>query len=286
MRQDFVLGLSPAGFHRVAFREWGEEQGGAPLVCVHGLTRNGRDFEVLAERLAAERRVAAVDVVGRGASDRLADKKAYGYPQYMSDMTVLMARLLNGGGEGLDWLGTSMGGLIGMMLAAQPNSPIRRLIVNDVGPFIPQAALERIAGYLDAERRFTTRDEAERHLREIYAPFGLREADWPRFLDISLEAAPEGGYRPAYDPGIAAAFEPPLEAVDVWPIWDAITCPVLVLRGAQSDLLMRETAEEMRRRGPKAEIIEFENCGHAPALLEARQIAAVADWLAKGESKR
>ena len=271
------LGLSPAGFHRIAYVEWGISGNPRVCICVHGLTRNGRDFDELAQALQAQWRVVCPDVVGRGDSDRLADPAHYSYPQYLNDVTALVARV---GTARVDWVGTSMGGLIGMMLAAQPNSPIRRLVMNDIGPFIPKAGLERLASYVGKDPRFSTLVEAEMALRKIASTFGLKTDDeWRRFTERSVRAVGDGRYGFAYDPAIGRAFNAAPQDIDLWAVWDKVRCPVLVLRGAESDLLTKETADEMTRRGPGATVIEFAGCGHAPALMEPAQVAVVRDWL-------
>ena len=285
-RSGQVLGLSAGGFHRIAFHDWGPERdgegmvSGRPVLCLHGLTRNGRDFDALAAALAATgRRAVAPDVVGRGRSDWLADPAGYGYPQYLADMAPIIARL---DAATVDWVGTSMGGLIGMMLAAQPNSPIARLVINDVGPFIPKAAIERIGTYVGQAPHFADLEALEAYLRRVHAPFGpLSDAQWRHLATHS--ARPDGeGFRLAYDPGIAEAFKAALDDVDLWSLWDRIAVPVLVLRGAQSDLLSPETAAEMAARGPKAQVVEISGCGHAPMLMDPAQIAIVRDWLVAG----
>ncbi len=278
-RSGSYLGLSAGGFHRLTYVEWGGPGHDRTAVCVHGLTRSGRDFDALAGALAQEGlRVTCPDVVGRGRSDRLADPAGYGYPQYLADMNALIARLDT---PQVDWVGTSMGGLIGMMLAAQPNTPLRRLVINDVGPFIPKASLARIGEYVGRDPRFADLAAAEAYLREIHAPFGaLGDQQWRHLTEHSVTAAEGGGYRLAYDPAIAAPFrdaEP--EDVDLWALWDLIAIPVLVLRGATSDLLLAETAAEMAARGPRAEVAEIPGCGHAPALMDDHQIALIRDWL-------
>ncbi len=280
-RERQVLGLSAGGFHRVAYSEWGDPAAERVVVCVHGLTRNGRDFDPLAAALAeAGRRVICPDVVGRGASDRLADPAGYGYPQYLADMTALVARL---DVARVDWVGTSMGGLIGMMLAAQPRHPLGRLVINDVGPFVPKASLERLGDYVGKDPLFPDLAAAEAYFRDVHAPFGaLSDAQWRHLTEHSTKRA-EDGWRLAYDPAIAAPFkEDELEDIDLWPVWDAIEAPVMVLRGADSDLLLAETAAEMAGRGPKAEVVEIPGCGHAPALMDEAQIALVRDWLLAG----
>ena len=277
-RTGSCLGLSKGGFHRLAYTEWGRPRAGHAALCVHGLTRNGRDFDVLAGALAEQGlKVACPDVVGRGRSERLPDPAGYGYPQYLADMNALIARL---DVPWVDWIGTSMGGLIGMMMAAQPNTPVRRLVVNDVGPFIPVAALRRIGDYVGRDPRFAGLDAAEAYFREVHRPFGtLTDPQWRRLTEHSVVSAGDG-YRLAYDPAIAAPFrEAELKDVDLWPVWEAIEIPVLVLRGADSDLLLAETAAEMAARGPRVEVVEIPGCGHAPALMDESQIAIVRDWL-------
>ena len=279
MQQDSLLGLSAGGYHRMTYTEWGEAGAERTVICVHGLTRNGRDFDALATALAAAgRRVVCPDVVGRGLSDRLADPASYGYPQYLADMTALIARL---DVAEVDFVGTSMGGLMGLMMAALPGTPIRRLVINDVGPFIPAAAMERIGTYLGGDPVFPDLAAAEAYVRQIHAPFGtLTDDQWRHLTEHSLRPVEPGAYRLAYDPRIAQRFkETPIEDVDLWAQWDAVACPVLVLRGANSDLLLAETAREMSQRGPRAQVVEIEGCGHAPALMATDQIELVVDWL-------
>ncbi|MFY8094433.1 MAG: alpha/beta fold hydrolase [Niveispirillum sp.] len=274
-------GLSATGFHRLAYREWGT--GERTIICAHGLTRNGRDFDVLAADLADSlgARVICPDVVGRGRSGRLANPDNYGYPQYLADMAVLLSRL---DVDQVDWIGTSMGGLIGMMLAAQKDSPIRRLVINDVGPFIPKQALERIGDYVGLDPFFADLAAVEAYLRDHYAGFGaLTDAQWRHMAETSSDEQPEGGYRLAYDPGIARIFQiSAVSDVDLWPLWPLIRQPVLVVRGARSDLLLSDTAERMTREGPRARLYTVPDAGHAPALMAADQVAAVRDFLAHG----
>lgn len=277
MSERSFLGLSAAGFHRVAYTQWGRDDAPAVL-CVHGLTRNGRDFDPLALALADRRRVACPDVVGRGKSGWLANPALYGYPQYCADMAALIARI---GGDQVDWVGTSMGGLIGMTLAAQPNSPIRRLVINDVGPLISKVGLQRIADYVGKDPVFEDVAAVEAYLRFTLMGFGrLTDGQWRHLAEHSARQRPDGLLGLAYDPGIAHAFTAqPMQDVDLWALWDRVTCPVLVLRGADSDLLTAETAEEMTRRGPGARIVEFPHTGHAPALMSEEQIAVVRSFL-------
>lgn len=278
VREDSLRCLSKSGFHKLAYRESGPDHP-VPVLCLHGLARNARDFDALAADLAAAgRRAVCADVVGRGDSGWLRDPLDYGYPQYLADTAALIARL---GSRQVDIVGTSMGGLIGMMLAAQPDNPVRRLVVNDVGPFIPKAALARILDYFGKDPRFADLAEAEAYHRRIYRSFGdLSDAQWRHLTETSLRRDGEG-WRLHYDPRIAEPMRAAeIADVDLWPLWDAVSCPTLVLRGAESDLLLAETAAEMKQRGPRAELIEFPGCGHAPALLDPAQIAPLRDWLA------
>jgi pimeloyl-ACP methyl ester carboxylesterase len=215
---------------------------------------------------------------GRGKSEWLAQPEAYGYPLYLSVAAALIARL---DVEEVDWVGSSMGGLIGMMLAAQPNAPIRRLVLNDIGPFLPKAGLARLAEYVGKDPRFASLDELEAYLRRVHAPFGpLSDQDWRHMALQGYRRLEGGGFGLAYDPAIGPAFlAGGIQDIELWPVWDAVRCPVLVLRGAESDILTAATAAEMRERGPKAQLVEFPGIGHAPALMTESSIAVVRDWL-------
>ena len=277
---------SPRGLHRMAYLEWGDPRNRDVLVCVHGLTRSARDFDELARALSARYRVVCPDVAGRGDSDRLADPASYVIPQYVADMVTLIARL---DVEAVHWVGTSMGGLIGMALAAQPGTPIRKLVLNEAGPLVARAALERIAGYLAKPAEFDSLEAAETYVRAISAPFGAHsDAQW-RFLTANWVArSDDGRWRPRYDPRIVEAYRAAMpqkgKDLDLWALYDAVRCPTLVLRGAVSDLLASETAAEMARRGPRAKVVEIPGVGHAPTLLHADQIGLVRDFLLEGGS--
>lgn len=277
MRTHELSNLGPHGFHRTRYFEWGDADNPRVVVCVHGLTRNGHDFDTLAQALAPHFRVVCPDVVGRGESQWLAYPQDYGYPLYLSDMTALIART---GAARVAWVGTSMGGLIGMMLAAQPGNPIDRLIVNDIGPLVPKAALQRLAAYVGKAPRCASMAEFEAYVRDVFASFGpLTDAQWHRLAATSVRRSEDGGFVPAYDPAIAIAFQGGPKDVVLWQVWDAITCSTLALRGKQSDLLLPDTALEMTRRGPRARLKEFEGVGHAPALMSVEQIEVVRDFL-------
>jgi len=261
----------------LAFMDFGERSRDRVVICVHGLTRNGRDFDRLAVAMARDFRVIEVDVAGRGRSGWLSDKSQYTYPTYLKHMAALLDYR---GLTQVDWVGTSMGGLIGMFLAAQPESPIRRLVLNDIGPFIPKAALQRIGAQVGEDPRFRRLQEAAAYFQEVYADFGIPdELGWSDLTLHSTTRQEDGTYALHYDPAIGDVFKQSLEDIDLWAVWDAITCPVLVLRGEHSDVLSRETAREMTRRGPKAELVEFAGCGHAPALMAEEQVRVVHDWL-------
>jgi pimeloyl-ACP methyl ester carboxylesterase len=280
MREEALHCLGPHGFHRVHYYEWGERASKRVLICVHGLTRNGRDFDVLARAMSQEYRVICPDVVGRGKSAWLLHKEDYGYPLYCSDMGALLAR---SGAASVDWVGTSMGGVIGMLLAAQPGSPIRRLVMNDVGGLIPASALDRLKTYVGKDPAFASLGEAESYLRTVSAPFGpLTDAQWRHLAEISFSRRDNGRWKLLYDPAIRNAFTGPPADVNLWNFYDLVKCPTLVLRGAQSDLLLHETAVEMTRRGPKAQLVEFPGIGHAPMMMSEDQIAVVRDFLLSG----
>lgn len=277
MIEKSFLSLTTRGFHRVAYNEWGRKDRAQTVICVHGLTRNSRDFDALAAALEQDRRVACPDIVGRGRSDWLADKQQYNFATYCGDMVALMARL---GDETFDWVGTSMGGMIGMFLAAHPNSPIRRLVINDTGAFVPKAPAERMLQYIGIERSFESLAEAEQHFREIYKAFGpLTDAQWADLTRHSVRRRQEDrAFTLTYDPDIVAPMRTPQD-LNFWPVWDEIRCPVLLLRGAESDVLTTDVVERMLKRGPETEVVEFPGVGHAPALRDAKQIDVVKRWL-------
>lgn len=266
----------------MAYLEWGDARNRDVLVCVHGLTRTARDFDELARALCGQFRVVCPDVVGRGDSDRLADPALYALPQYMADMVTLIARL---DVEAVYWVGTSMGGLIGMALAAQGQSPVAKLVLNDAGPVVSRASLERIAGYLGKRMDFATLPEAEAHIRDIAAPFGPHsDGQWRFLTETWLRRNEDGSWRAHYDPRIAEQFRAtlPEKDLELWPVYEAIRCPTLVLRGEHSDLLSRATATAMAERGPRPRVVEVRGVGHAPTLMHADQITLVRDFLLEG----
>ncbi|EXI81162.1 MAG: Tropinesterase [Candidatus Accumulibacter appositus] len=280
MRESTVRCLGPHGLHTMAYTEWGDAENPQVLLCVHGLTRNGRDFDVLANALASDYRVICPDIVGRGRSDRLFFPDDYALPTYANDIITLIARL---GVDSVHWLGTSMGGLIGMFLSSLPGSPITRMVLNDVGPLIALDALQRIGEYLGKAPDFADLDEAEAYVRTVCAPFGrLTDAQWRYMTVVGTRPKAEGGFEMNYDRALAQPYQKAfLEAkeISLWPMYDAIRCPTLVLRGAQSDILLHDTAVEMTLRGPKAKLVEVPDVGHAPMFLDEPQVRAVQDFL-------
>lgn len=274
--------LGPHGFYQLAYmRRLPSEPSGPPVVCVHGLTRNSRDFDALGERLARARLVVAPDMPGRGRSDWLPVKTDYAYPVYLNAVAALIGSLET---ETVDFVGTSMGGIVGMMLASLPNSPIRRLVLNDIGPLISKAGLERIAAYVGHIEEFADLDAVEAYFRRVAAPFGrLTDAQWRHMAEHGCRRLDNGKLAVNYDPDIALPFRGELSDVDLWPCYDLIRCPTLVVRGAMSDLLLPETAAEMTRRGPKAALFEVPDAGHAPALRADDQISAIERFLTGGD---
>ena len=288
MQENHVQCLSPAGLHNMHYTEWGAHDNPRVVICVHGLSRNCRDFDALAQALThspgSDFRVVCPDIVGRGKSDWLTNKAGYVNAQYVADIITLIARLTSGGPREIFWVGTSMGGIIGMMLAALPHTPIRRLVLNDVGGIVPRAALARIVAYLGKDPRFASFKELETCVRTIAASFGpLTDAQWEHLTRHNGKQHPDGQWGFNYDPGIAAPFHGiALTDVPLWQYYDAIdpvACPTLLLRGADSDLLLKDTALAMTQRGPRAQLVEFAGVGHAPMLMSADQIAAVSTFL-------
>ena len=278
-REGFVICPGQTQPLRMVYTDWGDIDNPRLLICVHGLTRCGRDFDTLAEALADDYRVICPDVIGRGLSDWLDDQADYGIPTYAQHMLALLAHL---GAAKVDWLGTSMGGLIGMALAAQPESPIQRLILNDVGPEIPGPALARIAHYVGRDERWDSLAEAMAQQSQALAPFGnLSPAQWHRILLPALVQDAEGRWRTRYDPRIALSLRAidPTQNPNLWPLYEAISCPTLAIHGADSDLLTTEVWQAMATRGPRATLAEIPNVGHAPPFLDEAQIAIVRDYL-------
>lgn len=301
-RLNFVNCMSPAGIHRMAYREWGDPANGRVLLCVHGLSRNGNDFDEVAKAMSDEYRVVCPDIAGRGASDFLVNPASYVVPQYVSDITTLLARLQP---QSLDWLGTSMGGLIALAfsavvgtkhaaIAAAGNSALPKttglslgkLILNDVGPAIELASIERIAGYVGLPLQFDSFEAAVNHMKTNAASFGpLSDEQWVAFTKAAMVQKGQV-WTQHYDLAIAQAFaslkdEKMLKAGEamLWRAFEALQCPILLIRGERSDLLSKTTAEQMQARNKHLQMIEIPETGHAPSLLPQPQVQAVRQFL-------
>ncbi|UVW27334.1 alpha/beta fold hydrolase [Massilia sp. H6] len=279
---------SPAGLHRMAYKEWGDPANPRVLVCVHGVTRVADDFDQLAQALCGHYRVVCPDVVGRGRSQRLRDPAYYTVPQYVADMVTLVARVTQGddGDGGVHWFGTSMGGLIGMVLAALEDSPVRKLVINDIGPVLDQGAVQRIGEYIGQDIRFPDFDAGAAYVRTVSTSFGPHtDEEWFKLASDVLRQDADGQWTRHYDLGLAQPFRaitPQQAALDeaaLWAAWDAISCPTLLVRGELSDLLSHATAQEMCSRGPKPRLVEIPGVGHAPTFVRADQIAVARDFL-------
>jgi pimeloyl-ACP methyl ester carboxylesterase len=274
------LGLSPKGFHRVLYSEWGDPKNRDVVVCVHGLTRNRHDFDFLAQHLAADYRVICPDIVGRGDSDYLQDPFLYSYPQYLSDMNALMARL---NVDRVSWVGTSMGGLMGIMLASFPQTPIKKLILNDIGSVVSAEGLKRIATYAEIETAFKTAEEGHAYLLQHHLKFMGKIGEEPlkNLLTHSLKFnEAKKLWEVAYDTLAGHTFSKNEEYVDVdfSAYWNDIKCPVLLLRGALSDIISAETAKKMLQK-KQVSFIELPGIGHPPSLSTPEQVGMIHEWL-------
>ena len=284
-REGSVAALGPHGFTRVAYFEWGPRDAAQVVICVHGLTRNARDFDFLARRLAQKgMRVIAPDLPGRGKSEWVPLAADYATPLYLAATAAVIAK---SAAEAVDWIGTSLGGHVGMEMAALPGNPIRRLLLNDFGARVGGVALQRISTYMKVKRRFASIDELEAHLRSIHEPFGhLTDAQWRHMAEHSGVKTEEGDYVQHYDPAVGRAFSWPIMVdIALWNIWDRVSCPVMVLRGEDSDLLHASTVREMQKRGVAGKnglvrAVEVREVGHAPALMNDAQISIVEEFLA------
>lgn len=295
MRLDRLLVSTPSSDdkskkpHHIAYTDWGDPENPNVVVCVHGLTRNCRDFDYLAQTLQKHFRVICVDVVGRGQSDWLEHAEDYDYyPLYLSDAVSLLTHIQSQYAAPivLNWVGISMGGLIGMILAIQPNVSvsINKLVISDIGPLIPAAALKRIAEYVGKDPRFKSFDEFKSYMKAISISFGpLTDAQWTHLAVHSAREYPDGSFGFRYDPRIAISFkEREIKDIDLWAQWDMLRVSTLVLRGKESDILSAETASQMQVRGAKAKVVEFSGVGHSPMLMEKEQIDIVYRYLMGG----
>lgn len=299
MKKDYFLGLSEEGFHKVSYLEWGAaNEDNIPIICVHGLTRNAHDFDSLARYLANEgRHVFCPDIVGRGDSDWLKNPQHYTYEQYIEDMNAFIARI---GTKQVDWVGTSMGGLIGMILASYTNSPIRRLIMNDIGPQIPIKGIQRLSQYAGKDPEFANLEDAKHYFKTIYGEFGtLTEEQWQQVTENSVVEIAPSRFVSKMDQNVKLssskskiawraflhpqkALEGTLFDIDLWHIWRNVKCPVFVIHGRNSDILTHQIIDKMHKIHPEdMAVMEVADAGHAPALMAERQHEFINQWLIK-----
>ena len=292
-RESHIFGLDSQGFHKIVYSDWGAPEA-HPVLCVHGLTCNGHDFDDLSRALAEDGyRVIAVDLPGRGRSDPLKNPLDYHLGQYCQDIAALLAHLgispptppqAGGRKGGIDWIGVSLGGLLGICLAAMENSPIRRMIVNDIAPEIPKELLDFLYQVVLKPRRFDTLQDLKNDMRGVQrAGWGpLTEEQWQAMAEHYARALEDGALTYNFDPQIGFNFAPErAQAVDLWPLWERIAIPTLLIRGGQSLLLTHAQAEAMAQRAPRAGVqtVTFDDCGHAPSLLAPAHIDVVKQWL-------
>ena len=292
---NYVPCTDASGGHRMAYWQWGATAAPHVVVCVHGLSRQGRDFDVLAQALVQRAggalRVVCPDVVGRGRSDWLKDPMGYQLPNYAGDMLALLAQLHEQSSIAiLDWVGTSMGGLIGVAICGTPGLPlpvpVRRLVLNDVGPALQWQALARIGTYLGNTGRFDSVQQAADAMWAISTSFGRHTPQqWLALSQPMVKALPEGGFALHYDPAIAVPFRTITEEsatqgeAALWQLYDNVQAQTLLVRGEQSDLLSPQTAQAMTGRGPRPRLVEFAGVGHAPTLVNDDQVEALVGFL-------
>ena len=275
-------GLHENGQHRICYSDWGDENAN-PVICVHGLTGNGHDFDYLAEDLIKHgHRVIAVDLPGRGRSDFHKDPALYNYDQYMKDLHELLVELNLEAPGSVDWLGVSLGGLLGIRMAAMENSPVKRLMINDVGPSVPKEALDFIFGVISQDYAFDTVSDLETRMRETrgktWGP--VTDEQWHHMAEHNARGRDDGRITYAYDPKIGVVFEhSPIGDIDLWAPWANVTCPTMLIHGAESVLLTTDIIERMRQDGPDFDLATFDGCGHVPSLMAPNQIEILRSWL-------
>lgn len=273
---DSFLTLTPQGFHKIAYVEWGDLSHDA-LICVHALSRNGRDFDYLAQDLQESYRIVCPDLLGSGASDYVGNAEIYNFSQYLNDMVTLLARL---GTEKIHWVGTCLGGILGMMLAAQPNSPIKSLVLNDVGMIVPSLALQRIITFACNDNTFLSFHEAKKYFQTILTPLGIIDPEhWDHLTQHGIVRDDKGEFRLAYDPAIGITMHKTSPTLHFEAYWQEIKCPILVLRGEDSDFLEQDVVKRMLQLQPSAQVVNVPGCGHAPSLMPPEQIRIIREWL-------
>lgn len=282
--EKYISGVNSKGSHRIVYNDWGPENA-VPIICVHGLTGNGHDFDILAEELINDgRRLICVDLPGRGRSDFLSEPLDYNYQQYCDDLTALLAHLGVDKPNSVDWIGISLGGLLGIRLAGMKDTPIRRMILNDVGPIVPQAALDFIHKVISQTYTFPTIAALEKRMRETrgltWGP--VTDAQWKFMAEHNARALEDGSITYSYDPNISVIFgEQPTGEQDLWPAWESIECPVMVIHGKKSVVLTKPIISEMQARftGKDLRVIQYKDCGHVPSLMAPNQIKDIRSWL-------
>ncbi len=288
MKENSFLTLNSSGFSKIFYQEWGEENQ-RTLVCVHGLTGSSDDFKFVGEALAKHGfRVVALDLPGRGRSDFLTNPHDYIYAQYLSDLAAFLVDLECDSPASCDWLGVSLGGLLGIRLAGLPSSPIRNLILSDVGPTVPQASLDLIRGYLSLAPAFDTFEGVVGAFKQTIGTSFYRgpmtEAQWEYYAHTHVRKRSDGRYIRNFDPNIALMFDAqPLGEVDLWPSWKNISQPVLAVRGGLSTLFPAALTQKMAesKKGAAMDLVTFDDCGHVPSFYRDEQISVLADWLTK-----
>lgn len=270
--------LATHGYHNISYVEWGTPQKDKAVLCLHGFSRNGRDFDYLAQELVDQGYwIICPDMPGRGKSDWLPIPTDYNYPKHASEIMTLLARL---DVEHIDLVGTSMGGIMGMVLASFPNNPIHRLVMNDVGPYLPSPPQQRIREYLGLYPIFNSRDKAKNYLKQLLSPFGIHtEEHLEHAMENSYFLNTEGHYQLSYDNNILVGFTG--EETDLWNFWETVNVPVLVIRGERSELLTLNCVDRMTQK-KNVDFVEFPNVGHAPALNTENQIRVISQWLNRG----
>ena len=280
-RDNYFLGLSNEGFHRLYYREWGDPDNDDVVVCVHGVTRISHDFDVLAKRLSKKYRVVCPDIVGRGNSDWFGNKDNYNFIQYSADVNALFAHIHC---DRVHYIGTSMGGLLGMIMAAMAHTPIQTLVLNDVGPDLRRTELRRMGEYIGKAPVFATKQEYYQYYMRVYRGFGDLITDHEKKEMAKYSAfKTDEGYKMHYDPKIGESFRKSYSFFnfDLWKYWDEIECPMLIIRGSESTFFPKSVAEKMLDTAEDATFIEIEGAGHTPPLRTEREISAIEEFLLK-----
>ncbi len=277
----YIRSINPEGYHKIHYRQFGDPNNDNILVCVHGLTRNAHDFDHIANALSDVYRVISLDLPGRGKSDWFNNKSLYRYYQYRSDIHTLITHLRV---DKVDYLGTSLGGTIAIMMAGKENHPFRKIIFNDISPFIDPKLLDAIAQGTGATPMFNSKNEIKNYLKSRYAAFGnLDDEHWDHIAEYTTGQKVNGKYRLAYDPAISYSLIDELgkSGMNIWDHWEKIDAPSLVVHGIHSVVLSHDDAKRMHETGPKADILRIEDAGHAPPLMCDEHIAKVREWLLK-----